>query len=87
METSVKAISYFKDFFGLPYTLKKYDCIAIADFDSAMENWGLVTFREPWILVDSENTSAKVKQDIALGTYIFICKFDFCILTEKKFYC
>ena len=52
-----------------------------------MENWGLVTFREPWILVDSENTSAKVNQDIALGTYIFICKFDFCIWTEKEIYC
>ena len=41
----------------------RYDCIAIADFQmGAMENWGLVTFRETAVLVDPKNTSAKTKQ-------------------------
>ena len=39
LETSVKAIDYYKDFFGVAYPLPKYDCIAIADFEmGAMEN-------------------------------------------------
>jgi hypothetical protein len=36
------------------------------DFVGAMENWGLVTYREPCLLVDPENTSAIRKQYIAL---------------------
>ena len=45
------------------FSFFRYDCIAIADFQmGAMENWGLVTFRETAVLVDPKNTSAKTKQ-------------------------
>ncbi|OAJ43042.1 hypothetical protein BDEG_26427 [Batrachochytrium dendrobatidis JEL423] len=41
------------------------DMIAIPDFGAgAMENWGLVTYREVMLLVD-ENTSAPAKQGVA----------------------
>ena len=67
LETSIKAIEYYTDFFGVPYPLKKYDCIAIADFQcGAMENWGLVTFRESAILADPAHTSSGSKQWIAI---------------------
>ena len=67
LETSIRAITYYKDFFGVSYPLPKYDCIAIADFQmGAMENWGLVTFRESAVLVDPKNTSAKTKQWVAI---------------------
>ena len=33
LDTSVRAIDYYKDFFGVAYPLSKYDCIAIADFE------------------------------------------------------
>ena len=43
------------------------DMIAIPDFGAgAMENWGLVTYREVMLLVD-ENTSAPAKQGVAYG--------------------
>lgn len=32
----------------------------------AMENWGIVTYRESCLLVDSQNTSAERKQRISL---------------------
>jgi aminopeptidase N len=35
-------------------------------FVGAMENWGLVTYRESCLLVDPENTSAVRKQWIVL---------------------
>jgi len=67
LDASAKAITYYKDFFGISYPLKKYDCIAISDFQcGAMENWGLVTFRETAVLVDAENTSAGTKQWVAI---------------------
>lgn len=31
-----------------------------------MENWGLVTYREAYLLVDKANTSAVTKQFVAL---------------------
>ena len=44
LESSKRAIQFYNDFFGVHYPLKKYDCIAIADFQcGAMENWGLIT--------------------------------------------
>ena len=32
----------------------------------AMENWGLVTYRETALLIDPENSSAKTRQWVAL---------------------
>ena len=32
----------------------------------AMENWGLITYRETALLVDPENSSARIKQWVAL---------------------
>ncbi|XP_053994553.1 puromycin-sensitive aminopeptidase isoform X1 [Hylaeus volcanicus] len=67
LETAVKVLPYYKNYFGIAYPLPKIDLIAIADFSSgAMENWGLVTYRETCLLVDPDNTSALRKQWIAL---------------------
>jgi puromycin-sensitive aminopeptidase len=44
LDASTRAITFYKDYFGVSYPLPKYDCIAIADFQcGAMENWGLVS--------------------------------------------
>lgn len=46
LEVAVKALPFYKDYFGISYPLVKMDLIAIADFAAgAMENWGLVTYR------------------------------------------
>ncbi len=43
------------------------DLIAIADFAiGAMENWGLLTFRENALLADEKSSSAIDKQWVAL---------------------
>lgn len=68
LECGVRALTFYKEFFNVPYPLKKYDQVAIPDFSAgAMENWGLVTYRETCILVDKENTSAATK--------VYYCKF------------
>jgi puromycin-sensitive aminopeptidase len=66
LDTSVKLLSFFNDYFGIPYPLEKLDHIAIPDFAAgAMENWGVVTYRETALLVDPQNSSAGTRQRVA----------------------
>ncbi len=66
LETSVKLLEYFNEYFGTPYPLAKLDHLAIPDFAAgAMENWGAITYREIVLLVDPEQSSADVRQRVA----------------------
>ena len=66
LDTSVKLLGYFNDYFGIPYPLPKLDHIAVPDFAAgAMENWGCITYRETALLVDPENSSAGTRQRVA----------------------
>ena len=66
LDTSVKLLSFFNDYFGIRYPLPKLDHLAIPDFAAgAMENWGCVTYRETALLVDPENSSAGTRQRVA----------------------
>lgn len=67
LEVACKSLRYYEDYFNIEYPLPKMDLIAIPDFASgAMENWGLVTYRETCVLVDPKNTATKTKQWVAL---------------------
>ncbi|CAH2105893.1 unnamed protein product [Euphydryas editha] len=62
-----KLLSYYEDLFGLPYALDKLDLIAIPDFSSgAMENWGLITFRETTLLFDEKAGVPRERQSVAV---------------------
>jgi len=66
LDTSVRLLSFFNDYFGIPYPLEKLDHIAIPDFAAgAMENWGAITYRETALLVDPANSSAGTRQRVA----------------------
>lgn len=65
LETATKTIEFYNEYFDTPYPLPKCDQVALPDFSSgAMENWGLVTYRETALLA-SENTSIPAKRYIA----------------------
>lgn len=67
LQVAVKSLSFYDDYFGIAYPLPKSDLVAIPDFAAgAMENWGLVTYRETAVLVDPVNSSASAKQWVAL---------------------
>jgi puromycin-sensitive aminopeptidase len=67
LDVCTKVLPYYKEYFGIAYPLPKMDLVAIADFSAgAMENWGLVTYRETCLLVDEEHTSATSRQWVAL---------------------
>ncbi len=63
VDVAVKCLEFYEDYFGIPFPLPKCDFIALPDFASAaMENWGLITFREQCLIVDPKNTSLPIKQ-------------------------
>ncbi|XP_017757127.1 PREDICTED: puromycin-sensitive aminopeptidase isoform X2 [Eufriesea mexicana] len=67
LEVATKVLAYYNNYFEISYQLPKLDLVAIPDFSfGAMENWGLVTYRETCLLVDPKNTSTGRKQWIAL---------------------
>jgi puromycin-sensitive aminopeptidase len=67
LDVAVKTLPFYKNYFNIAYPLPKMDLIAIADFAAgAMENWGLVTYRETALLVDTSQSSAISKQTVAL---------------------
>ncbi|XP_053553656.1 puromycin-sensitive aminopeptidase [Bombina bombina] len=67
LEVAAKTLPFYKDYFNVPYPLPKIDLIAIADFAAgAMENWGLVTYRETALLIDPKNSCSSSRQWVAL---------------------
>lgn len=66
LKTASHIMDFFDDFFGIPYPLPKQDLIAIPDtVTGAMENWGLITYRETAILYDPNQTSTLSHQRVA----------------------
>ncbi|XP_037790314.1 uncharacterized protein LOC119585704 [Penaeus monodon] len=56
-------LNHFEKYFSMPYPLPKQDMIAIPDFSAgAMENWGLITYRETAMLYDPVVSAASNKQ-------------------------
>ncbi len=65
-ETAVRALDYYEKRFNKPYPLAKLDQVALPDFEfGAMENWGLVTYRESMMLAGADAT-LDTKQTVAL---------------------
>lgn len=54
LDIAKRSIDFFNEYFGVPYPLPKSDHVALPDFSSgAMENWGLITYRESCLLADN----------------------------------
>ncbi|KAJ7382213.1 hypothetical protein OS493_036246 [Desmophyllum pertusum] len=62
----VKMLDYMEDYFNIKYPLPKADMIAIPDFAAgAMENWGLITYRETALLFKPGASSESNKKRVA----------------------
>lgn len=65
---AAKCLDFYDDIFNVPYPLPKLDQVALPDFESgAMENWGLVTYREQCLLCDA---SSALDQKLYVATVI-----------------
>ena len=66
LDIATRSIDFYDEYFGVKYPLPKSDHIALPDFSSgAMENWGLITYRESCLLVDPELTPESSRRFIA----------------------
>uniref|UniRef100_A0A8C5M2Z4 Aminopeptidase n=1 Tax=Leptobrachium leishanense TaxID=445787 RepID=A0A8C5M2Z4_9ANUR len=59
-------LDFFEEYYQIPYPLPKSDQVAIPDFGAgAMENWGLVLYRETALLYDNQVSSISNKERVA----------------------
>ncbi|XP_063834773.1 aminopeptidase N-like [Ostrinia nubilalis] len=61
-----RVLDHFEKFFNVSFPLPKQDMFAIPDFAAgAMENWGLITYRETTLLFDKKQSSFVSKERVA----------------------
>ena len=66
LDIAVRCIEFYEEYYGVKYPIPQSLHVALPDFSAgAMENWGLVTYREIYLLVD-ENSTALSRQTVAL---------------------
>jgi puromycin-sensitive aminopeptidase len=65
-EIGAFSLRYFEEYYGRPYPGDKLDLIAIPDFAAgAMENLGVITFRETALLVDEASATHQERERVA----------------------
>ncbi|XP_036443065.1 aminopeptidase Ey-like isoform X2 [Colossoma macropomum] len=58
-----RILDFFQNYYNSKYPLRKSDQIALPDFSAgAMENWGLITYRETTLLYDPITSSNRDKE-------------------------
>ena len=66
LDIATRSIDFYDEYFGVKYPLPKSDHVALPDFSSgAMENWGLITYRESCLLADPDLTPESSRRFIA----------------------
>lgn len=66
LDIAKRAIEFYEDFYQTKYPLPHSWQLALPDFSAgAMENWGLVTYREAYLLIDPDNTALDMKRVVA----------------------
>lgn len=61
-----KILEYYEDYFKIKFPLPKMDMVALPDFSAgAMENWGLITYRETAMLYQKGVSTSNNQQRVA----------------------
>ncbi|KAG8035220.1 hypothetical protein G9C98_001710 [Cotesia typhae] len=73
LKVGYHALNYFTSLFNESYQIDKMDMVAVPDFSAgAMENWGLITYRENYLLYDETESSDSAQQKVA-STIVHEC--------------
>ncbi|PYI04445.1 aminopeptidase 2 [Aspergillus sclerotiicarbonarius CBS 121057] len=66
LELTARTLAFYDEQFDSPFPLPKMDIVAVPDFVGAMENWGLVIYREADLLLDLDASPVTSKQRVVL---------------------
>lgn len=67
LETAGRVLAFYGDFYDSPFPLPKCDLVAVPDSAfGAMENWGMLVFREPTLVGTRAGSSQAALQVIAM---------------------
>jgi len=67
LETTSALLDSLEQWFGIPYPYEKLDIVAVPEFEAgAMENAGLITFREELLLLDPARASVRARRAQAM---------------------
>ncbi len=66
LDATADALSYYNDYFAIPYPLPKLDSVGMpgAGNFGAMENWGSIFYFEPYIIVDPAFSTERDRQGV-----------------------
>ncbi|XP_059169547.1 aminopeptidase N-like [Physella acuta] len=65
LDVGAKTLTFYEDFFGIKYPLPKQDMIGIPDFAAgAMENLGLITYRQSFLLYEQGISNENDKETV-----------------------
>ncbi|XP_034233896.1 aminopeptidase N-like isoform X2 [Thrips palmi] len=66
LQIGPRVLNYLEKYFNIPYPLPKMDMMALPDLAAgAMENWGLITYREMAMLYQEGVSTTSNKQQVA----------------------
>ncbi|CAG2115722.1 unnamed protein product, partial [Medioppia subpectinata] len=66
LDVGPKMLKYFENYYNISYPLPKMDMVAVPDLNAgAMENWGMIIYRETAMLYDQSVSSSHNLQRVA----------------------
>ena len=67
-EITIESLKFFEEFFGVPYSFNKYDQVFAHEYKAgAMENAGIVTFRDQYIFKEKVSTQRMLRLAITIS--------------------
>ncbi|XP_065214647.1 aminopeptidase N-like [Planococcus citri] len=66
LQQSTKSLKQMEGYIGIPHKLPKLDVVGVPDFEAgAMENWGMTTYRERFVIMDEQLPSSAIQKSAA----------------------
>ncbi len=65
MDVTKQVLPFYTAYFGLPYALPKLDQLAVPSTRwGAMEDWGMISYAEPYVLFDPAKSGPDTQRDV-----------------------
>ncbi|XP_075168368.1 aminopeptidase N [Haematobia irritans] len=67
LEFVTRTVAAIEEYFGVPYALDKLDHVALnKNYGAAMENWGLITYREDCLLYSENDVRQRFRDTVTI---------------------